>query len=181
MKLLLWTPAICMCRLAISEAEGFPKGSASFYDAIFTTARERLASFLRERLTLAPKASAEAADDLIGRIAHPRLTRALFGMDKVPDDWLDEDKISADFDLKPIRKAVAMLLNHADHQGDRNQSRATSDGSRPLRTTWPLVARPAPSSHAPAVPRGPRAVLECALASARRMAPSRDSLRLAGR
>ena len=112
MELLLWTPAIGMCRLAISEAERFPEGSASFYDAIFTTAHERLASFLRERLKLGPKASAEAANDLIGRIAHPRLPRALFGVDKVRDDWLEEDKISADFDLKPIRKAVAMLLNH---------------------------------------------------------------------
>lgn len=111
MDLLLWTPAVRMCRLAISEAERFPEGSASFYDAIFTTAHERLASFLRERLKLGPKASAEAADDLIGRIAHPRLSRALFGIDKVRDEWLDEDKISADFDLKPIRKAVAMLLN----------------------------------------------------------------------
>jgi AcrR family transcriptional regulator len=111
MELLLWTPAVRMCRLAISEAERFPEGSASFYDAIFTTAHERLASFLRERLKLGPKASTEAADDLIGRITHPRLSRALFGIDKVRDDWLDEDKISADFYLKPIRKAVAMLLN----------------------------------------------------------------------
>jgi AcrR family transcriptional regulator len=111
MELLLWTPAIGMCRLAISEAERFPEGSVSFYDAIFTTAHERLASFLRERLKLGPKASAEAADDLIGRITHPRLSRALFGIDKVPDRRLDEDEISADFDLRPIRKAVVMLLN----------------------------------------------------------------------
>ena len=110
MELLLWTPAVRMCRLAIAEAERFPEGSASFYDAIFTTAHERLASFLRERLKLGPKASADAADDLIGRITHPRLSRALFGIDKVRD-WLDEDKISANFDIKPIRKAVAMLLN----------------------------------------------------------------------
>jgi AcrR family transcriptional regulator len=111
LELLLWTPAVGMCRLAISEVERFPEGSASFYEAIFTTAHERLASFLREQLKLGPKASAEAADDLIGRITHPRLFRALFGIDKVRDDWLDEDKISASFDMKPIRKAVAMLLN----------------------------------------------------------------------
>src|SRR3974390_1263296 len=112
LELLLWTPAIGMCRLAISEAERFPEGSASFYDAIFTTAHERLATFLRERLKLGPKASAEAADDLIGRIVHPRLPLALFGIDKVRDDLPDQEKISADFDLKPIRKAVATLLNH---------------------------------------------------------------------
>jgi AcrR family transcriptional regulator len=111
LELLLWTPAIGMCRLAISEAERFPEGSASYYDAIFTTAHERLASFLRERLKLGPKASADAADDLIGRIVHPRLPRALFGIDKVGDDIPEKDKIRADFDLKPIRRAVAVLLN----------------------------------------------------------------------
>jgi AcrR family transcriptional regulator len=112
MELLLWTPAIAMCRLAISEAERFPAGAAGFYDAIFTTAHERLASFLRERLKLGPKASAEAADDLIGRIAHARLTRALFGIEKVRDHVPDEDQIRGDFDLKPIRRAVAVLLRH---------------------------------------------------------------------
>ena len=111
MELRLWTAAIRMYRLAISEAERFPEGSASFYDAIFTTAHERLAGFLRERLKLGPKASAEAADDLIGRIMHPRLTRAVFGIDKVRADLPEDDMVSADFDLKPIRKAVAMLLN----------------------------------------------------------------------
>ena len=111
MELRLWTTAIRMYRLAIAEAERFPEGSASFYDAIFTTAHERLASFLRERLKLGPKASAEAADDLIGRIMHPRLTRALFGVDEVRADLPGDDTVSADFDLKPIRKVVAMLLN----------------------------------------------------------------------
>src|SRR5262249_13179183 len=112
MELLLWAPAIGMCRLAISEAERFPEGSASFYDAIFTTAHDRLAGFLRERLKLGPKASAEAADELIGHITHPLLPRALFGIDKVRDDWPGEDKVGVDFDLKAIRKAVAMFLNH---------------------------------------------------------------------
>src|SRR5262245_57546165 len=113
MELLLWAPAIGMCRLAIAEAERFPAGSASFYDAIFTAAHERLSGFLRERLKLGPKASAEAADDLIGRIAHPRLPRALFGIDKVRADLPDKDKIGADLDMRPISRAVAMLLNRS--------------------------------------------------------------------
>jgi AcrR family transcriptional regulator len=112
LELLLWAPAIGMCRLTIAEAERFPEGSTSFYEAIFTTAHERLASFLRERLKLGSKASVDAADDLIGRITHSRLTRALFGIDKVRDQMPDEDKINANFDLKPIRKAVATLLDH---------------------------------------------------------------------
>jgi AcrR family transcriptional regulator len=112
MELLLWTPAIGMCRLAISEAARFPEGSASYYDAIFTAAHQLLASFLSERLKLGTEASDEAASELIGRIVHPRLPRALFGLDKVHEDWPAEDKIGVDIDLTPIRKAVAMLLNH---------------------------------------------------------------------
>jgi AcrR family transcriptional regulator len=113
MELLLWTPAIGMCRLAIAEAARFPEGSASYYHAIFTAAHQLLASFLSERLKLGPEASAEAADELMGRTVHPRLPRALFGLDKVRDGLPGEDKVSADFDLTAIRKAVALLLNHA--------------------------------------------------------------------
>jgi len=111
LELLLWSPTIAMCRLAIAEAERFPEGSASFYDAIFASARERLAGFLRERLKVGPKAAAEAADDLIGRIVHPALPRALFGIDRVPDEMPDDEKIGREIDLKSVRNAVAMLLN----------------------------------------------------------------------
>ena len=110
LELLLWAPAIGMCRLAIAEAERFPEGSARFYEAIFETAHERLVVFLRERIKLPPKGAAEAAHDLLGRILHPRFPRALFGIDKVSDEWLNEETISADFDLKPIRKAVAVAV-----------------------------------------------------------------------
>ena len=48
---------------------------------------------------------------------HPRLTRALFGVDKVRPDLPGEDKVSADFDLKPIRKAVAMLMGATTTRG----------------------------------------------------------------
>lgn len=113
MELLLWAPAIGMCRLAISQAERFPEGAASFYDAIFATAQQRLAAFLRERLGLAPKAAGEAAEGLIGRIVHPGLPRVLFGLDKARDDWPDEERLAADVDLKPIRRAVDLLLNRS--------------------------------------------------------------------
>lgn len=110
LELMLWAPSIGMCRLTISEAARFPEGSVSFYDAIFTTAHERLAEFMRERMKLGPKAASEAAYDLIGRVLHPRFSRALFGLDQVRDDWVDEDKISPNFDLRPIRRAVAATL-----------------------------------------------------------------------
>jgi AcrR family transcriptional regulator len=107
LELLLWTPAIGMCRLGIAEAERFPEGSARFYDVVFTTAHDRLFGFIGERWTLKPKAAAARANALLGAVLYPRFPRALFGIDKVTDDWLDEEKINPAFDLAPIRKAVA--------------------------------------------------------------------------
>ena len=110
LELLLWAPTIGMCRLAIAEAERFPEGAASFYDALFATAHERLAGFLRERLKLGPKRAAEAADSVVGRITHPLLARALFGIDSVRAGEVDETEVGAAVDLEPIREAVASLL-----------------------------------------------------------------------
>lgn len=107
LELLLWAPAIGMCRLGIAEAERFPEGSARFYDVIFTTAHDRLAGFIGERWALKPKMAATRADALLGAVLHPRFPRALFGIDAVADDRLDGKRISPSFDLSPIRKAVA--------------------------------------------------------------------------
>ena len=57
----------------------------------------------------AASASAEAAQRLLGETLHPRLLRALFGIDELADSF-DRDALAPDFDLKPIRKAVADLI-----------------------------------------------------------------------
>jgi AcrR family transcriptional regulator len=107
LELLLWAPAIGMCRLGIAEAERFPDGSAQFYHAMFTTAHERLSAFIGERWKLKPKAAALRADALLGTVLHPRFPRALFGIDEVSDERPDDEKIARAFDLAPIRKAAA--------------------------------------------------------------------------
>jgi AcrR family transcriptional regulator len=104
---LLWGRSIRMCRLCMVESERFPNVSAQLYEAIFGTAQERLESFLSERLKLSSEEATQTTDELIGRILYPRFTRALFGLDGITDEWLDEDYLSAQLDLEPIRHVVA--------------------------------------------------------------------------
>jgi AcrR family transcriptional regulator len=105
--LFVWT--IRMCRLGIAEAERFPDGSAQYFDVLFAATQERLRAWFRMTFGLSAKASAEAAQVLLGRVIHPRFLRALFGVD-APIERLDEHAFSPGFDLKPIRKAVAEVI-----------------------------------------------------------------------
>jgi AcrR family transcriptional regulator len=105
--LFVWT--IRMCRMIASEAERFPEGSARYFDVIFTTPRETLSTYIKESFGLTETASGEAAQELIGRVIFPRFTRTLFGIDPAGEQ-LDDEAIDPDFDLKPIRRAVADVL-----------------------------------------------------------------------
>ena len=109
LETLLYARTIQMCRLSIAETARFPEGSAQYFDVIFSTVHERLSAYLRETFGLSAKVSSEAAQELLGRVIHPRFPRALFGVDEL-SGHLDDEAIRADFDLKPIRKAVAELI-----------------------------------------------------------------------
>lgn len=110
LQLLIWEPALRTCRLGVAEAGRLPEASAQYYDAIFNTTHERLAAFLSERYQVAPRASVEIADKLLGLTVYPRLFRALLGVGEPVNEWPDEASIAADIDLAPIREAVAALL-----------------------------------------------------------------------
>ncbi len=110
LEMMVWHRSMRMCRMSIAESERFPDGAAQFYEAIFGTAQERLAAFLRERLDLSRKAAVQTAGELLGSVLYPRFTRALFGIDLVTDEWLSDDRLSEQIDLKPVRSAVADLL-----------------------------------------------------------------------
>lgn len=110
LQMLVWTPTVRTCRLGISEAGRLPEASARYYDAIFATAHERLASYLTERRGLTPEAGAAITRDLLGRTVHPAFTRALFGVEPSRDRAPDEAAIGTDVDLAPIRAAVAASL-----------------------------------------------------------------------
>ncbi len=111
LETILWKRSLRMFRLSIAEAERFPEGAALFHEQIFGTAQERLEAYLREHLKWPRKAAAQAAAELLGRIMHPRFTRALFGLEAINDEWLSDERLSAELDLKPIRAAVSAMLS----------------------------------------------------------------------
>lgn len=104
--LFVWT--IRMCRMSIAEAERFPEGAARYFDVIFSLPHERLGAYLGETFGLSAAASAEAAQELLGRIIYPRFPRALFGIEGLSEQM--EDVTRVDFDLAPVRKAVTELI-----------------------------------------------------------------------
>lgn len=105
---LLFTWTIRMCRMCIAEAERFPEGAARYFDVIFSIPRERLSAYLRETFGLSEAASTAAAQELLSRVIHPRFSRALFGLDTLSEQL--DDEIQPDFDLRPVREAVAELV-----------------------------------------------------------------------
>ena len=106
-----WT--VRMCRMIIAEAERFPEGSRRYFDVVFSDPHQRLSAYLQETFGLSAKASSEAAQDLVGRIIYPHFPRALFGIEPLSEQ-LDDETIRADFDLEPVRKAVAELIDRLD-------------------------------------------------------------------
>ena len=106
---LLFTWTIRMCRMSIAEAERFPEGAAQYFDVIFSAPHGRLSAYLQETFGLSKAASSEAAHKLLGRIIYPCFPRALFGLDTLSEQ-LDEEAIRPDFDLAPVRLAVAELI-----------------------------------------------------------------------
>ena len=109
LECLLFAWTIRMCRMSVAEAERFPEGSARYFDVIFTTPETWLSEYLAATFGLSNAASVDAAHRLLGRIMYPNFTRAMFGIEPITEE-IDEDALSPDFDLAPIRHAVAELI-----------------------------------------------------------------------
>ncbi len=109
LEVLLYTATIRMCRMSMAGAERFPEGAAQYFDVLFSAPHERLGAYLAETFGLSAEASSGAASDLLGRLIYPRFPRALFGMETLFEQ-LGEETIRPDFDLMPVRKAVAELI-----------------------------------------------------------------------
>jgi AcrR family transcriptional regulator len=108
-EILLNQSSIQMCRVSMAETSRFPQGAAQLFEVMFAEVHERLSNYLRTVFKLSSSRSADAAQSLLGRLLYPRLVRALFGMDKLADGFSD-DTLMSDRDLKPIREAVAELV-----------------------------------------------------------------------
>jgi AcrR family transcriptional regulator len=109
LEVLLYESSVQMCRVSMAETTRFPQGAAQHFDVMFTEVHKRLGTYLKAVFGLPAKASAEAAQRLLGQILYPRFVRALFGIDALADSF-DREVLAPDFDLKPIRKAVAELI-----------------------------------------------------------------------
>jgi AcrR family transcriptional regulator len=111
LEILIFEGSIRMMRVSISMAESghFQAQVAAYYDVLFTQVHGRLSGYLKTAFGISGRASAEAANRLMGQVHYPRLQRALFGLD-VPAPEFGKEGVAPDFDLKPIRKAVVECL-----------------------------------------------------------------------
>ncbi|MBD1867158.1 TetR/AcrR family transcriptional regulator [Cyanobacteria bacterium FACHB-471] len=109
LEVLLYEASIKMIRVSMAETERFPEQAAQYFDVLFTQVHNRLSTYLKATFGLSDQSSAEAAHRLLGQVLYPRFPRALFGMDQLAKSF-DHESLAPDFDLKPIRKAVADLI-----------------------------------------------------------------------
>jgi AcrR family transcriptional regulator len=109
LEVLLYEPSVQMCRVSMAETARFPEGAAQHFDVMFTEAHARLSAYLKTTFALPARASAEAAQRLLGQILFPRYLRALFGLEALAERF-DPEATAPDIDLKPIRKSVAELI-----------------------------------------------------------------------
>ena len=115
LEILIHENSIRMIRVSLAESGRFREQAAAYYDVLFAQVRGRLGESLGTTFGLSERASAAAADRLLGQILYPRLQRALFGLDPLAPTF-GREGVAAEFDLKPIRKTVAewmvSLNNH---------------------------------------------------------------------
>lgn len=109
LEILLYERSIQMCRVCLAESARFPEGAAQHFDVMFTEVHTRLSAYLKNTFELSARVCAEAAQKLLGQVLYPRFPRALFGIDQLAETF-DDEVLAADFDLKPIRTAVAELI-----------------------------------------------------------------------
>jgi AcrR family transcriptional regulator len=111
-RMLVWGPAVRMCRLFTAEAEYFPEGAARAYEAVFGAVQQSIEEFLRKRFGQSRKAATRVAEQLMSRVFYPRVVRALFGIDPISEEWLDAEVVDASFDPAPIRAVIAEMGAH---------------------------------------------------------------------
>ena len=109
LEILLYETQIRMIRVSTSETERLPEQAAEYFDVLFTLVEERLSAYLKTTFDLSARASAQAAQRLLGQLLYPRFPRALFGLDELAKSF-DREVLAPEFDLKPVRKSVADLI-----------------------------------------------------------------------
>lgn len=116
LETLIHEGSIQMFRLSAAETARFPAGAAQYFEIIFTEVEARVSAYLSTACASPPELGDETATKLLGRLLYPRLPRALFGVDRLTKT-LDE-LLSPDFDLRPIREAVADSMRGLQQYSD---------------------------------------------------------------
>lgn len=115
LEILLYEGSIRMCRVSMAESGRFGEQAAQYFDVLFTQVHARLSAYLKTAFRLSAGAGDEAAHRLLGQVLYPRFARALFGLDPLAESF-DREALSPNFDLKPVRVAVADLINFLQKQ-----------------------------------------------------------------
>lgn len=109
LETLIHEGSIQMFRLSAAETARFPAGAAQYFDVIFTQVEARVSDYLQATFASSPAIGDETARRLLGQVLHPRLPRALFGLDRLARTV--QDTLSPEFDLSDIRQAVADAIH----------------------------------------------------------------------
>lgn len=109
LEVIIYEPSVQMLRVTLAETTRFPEAAAQHYDVLFVSVSTRLAGYLKATFELPARASADAAQRLLGQILFPLLPRALFGLEQCIAEF-DPRGLSPQVDLRPVRRAVAELI-----------------------------------------------------------------------
>ena len=109
LEILLHEGSVQMMRVSMAESRRFPEGAAAYFDVMFAEVHARLSGFLQATSGVSGPVGDRLAQKLLGQILHPRLPRALLGLDELATGF-DPGGLSPDFDLGSVRDAVADLV-----------------------------------------------------------------------
>ena len=107
----IWGPTIRTCRLGIGEAARFPEGASGFYQALFGTTIDRMALYVGDQFGLPIESAHTVAGELLSLSLEPSFTRALFGVENVPEDLSDEPHSDHAVGADRIRLTILLYEN----------------------------------------------------------------------
>ena len=139
-EILLHKGSVQLCRVGMTESERFRDEAVRCFDMLFGEVGRVLSAYFAETFALSASAAHGYADRLIGLVLYPRLPRALFGVDPLAPGF-DPQHLSPDFDLAPVRAAVAVVLAEV---GVRDGCRCRQDRDGAAMPASPAGFRPGP-------------------------------------
>jgi AcrR family transcriptional regulator len=110
LQLMTWEPQVLTARLTIAEAERLPASSRAYFEAMYTSAQDRLAGYLAGQYQLSPPDAEALAADLLARTVLPRLFRTLFNVEPPVRDNPGDAILAEDAGLSQIRRLVQASL-----------------------------------------------------------------------